>query len=230
MRLLGLATAPRGAAAFGLVALLAYGAHFLIVRSGAACPMRPPSTEALERQRQDALPALRGVAVSPSKDAFGFELGVTTRSSFLATSAARGDQCEDELDGALIRCEGSRGELVARFDPRGTLVGADHVRYVAAADDACTVFAELAAVRADRFGAPSRSWGSTSPSYLSEPLRQVGVAYRFVDVAVDLSVTHLGAGRIAIREQVRSIPRGLSPAMPAMPAMPATPASPASGG
>ena len=207
MKLLGLLISARGVAAMGLIAALGGGgAHFMLVRSGAACPMRAPSTETLERQRQNALPALRGTVGSPSKDAFGFQLGVTTRSSFVATSVARGEQCEDELDGALVRCEGSQGEVVARFDPRGALVGADRVRYLTEAKDACLLFDELAAARADRLGAPSRSWGITSPSYLAEPLRQVGVAYRFVDVAVDLSATHLGSGRIAIREQVRSIP------------------------
>lgn len=202
-----LVTLARGAAALGMIAALGSAAHLLLVRSGAACPMRAPSNEALESQRQIAMPALRGQAVSPSNDAFGFELGTTSRASFVAASVERGEQCEDELDGALVRCEGSRGETVARFDPRGALVGADHVRYVASAEDASVIFGALTVARSDRLGAPSRSWGSTSPSYLAEPLHQAGVAYRFLDVAVDLSATHLGHGRIAIREQVRSIPR-----------------------
>ena len=211
MRRLGLATASgrRAAAALGLVAavaVLASVAHVALVRSGAACPMRAPSTAALEGQRQSAMPPLRGADQSPSSDAFGFELGVTTRSSFLEASRALGDECEEELDGALVRCDGAAGEVVARFDPRGTLVGADRVRYVADEADASALFGELAAARYRRLGAPSRSWGDTSPSYLAGPLHQVGVAYRFVDVAVDLSATHLGHGRIAIREQVRSIP------------------------
>lgn len=196
-----------GAAALGLIAGLGCAAHLVLVRSGAACPMRAPSTDALETQRQTAMPALRGEAASPSNDAFGFELGVTDRASFVARSIERGEQCEDELDGALVRCEGGRGETVARFDPRGALVGADHVRYVASAEDASAIFGALTLARSGRLGAPSRSWGSTSASYLAEPLRQAGVAYRFADVAVDLSATHLGHGRIAIREQVRSIPR-----------------------
>lgn len=191
----------------GALALVAsVGAHAVLVRSGAACPMRPPSAEALEDQRQHALPALRGEAASPSMEAFGFALGVTTRASFMATRAAGGDRCEDELDGALVTCEGSNGELVARFDPSGALVGADRMRYVSDAAEAALLFREIAAAQAVRFGAPSRSWGSSSSSYLAEPLRQVGVAYRFVDVAVDLSATHLGPGRIAVREQMRSIP------------------------
>ena len=65
------------------------GAHALLIRSGAACPVRPPSAEALERQRQEALPGLRGVASSPSTEAFGFELGKTTRAAFVGASAAR---------------------------------------------------------------------------------------------------------------------------------------------
>jgi len=191
----------------GLVVSLA-GAHGLLVRSGAACPVRAPSAATLEAQRLQALPGLRGEAASPSTEAFGFALGVTTRASFVAARVAGGDQCEDELEGALVTCEGSHGELVARFDPSGALVGADRMRYVADVEDAAVLFREIAASEAMRLGTPSRSWGSTSSAYLAEPLRQVGVAYRFVDVAVDLSATHLGAGRIAVREQVRSIPRG----------------------
>lgn len=181
-------------------------AHGLLVRSGAACP-RATSAVALEAQRQEALPRLRGEVAAPSKEALGFVLGVATRTSFVATCEAAGDHCETELEGALVTCEGSQGELVARFDPSGALVGADLMRYVADAEGAAILFRELAAAEALRFGTPSQSWGSSSSSYLAEPLRQVGVAYRFVDVAVDLSATHLGPGRIAVREQVRSIPR-----------------------
>lgn len=185
------------------------GAHALLIRAGAACPMTPPSAEALERQRQQALPALRGRAASPSTEAFGFELGKTTRAAFEAASAARGDTCASELEGALVRCEGKQGdELVARFDPSGALVGADRMRYVTKVEEAKALFEDLAKDGSSRFGAPSRTWGNTSAAYLGEPLRQVGVAYRFVDVAVDLSATHLGPGRIAVREQVRSIPPG----------------------
>ena len=184
------------------------GAHALLIRSGAACPVRPPSAEALEHQRQEALAGLRGVAASPSTEAFGFELGKTARAAFVGASAARGDTCDSELEGALVRCEGSQGELVARFDPSGALVGADRMRYVAEVEEATVLFEDLAKAEATRFGAPERTWGTTSAAYLGEPLRQVGVAYRFVDVAVDLSATHLGPGRIAVREQVRSIPRG----------------------
>lgn len=183
------------------------GAHVLLVASGGACPVRAPTAEALERQRRQALPELRGEGTSPSSDAFGFELGVTVRASFVAATVARGDRCEDELEGALVRCEGTGGEVVARFDPHGVLVGADRMRYVADVDDASSLFGELASAGARRFGTPSRSWGTSSPAYLAGPLHQVGVSYRFIDVAIDLSATHLGPGRIAVREQLRSIPR-----------------------
>ena len=198
-------TVVLGSAALAVVGSLA-AAHGLLVRSGATCP-RAPSVVALEEQRQQALPKLRGEAAAPSKEALGFVLGVATRTSLVATRVAAGDACETELEGALVTCEGSQGELVARFDPSGALVGADLMRYVADVEDAAVLFRERAAAEALQFGTPSQSWGSSSSSYLAEPLRQVGVAYRFVDVAVDLSATHLGPGRIAVREQVRSIPR-----------------------
>lgn len=168
---------------------------------------RGPSAEAMERQRQGALPGLRGEGASPSSDAFGFELGVTVRAAFVEDGAARGDRCDTELEGAIVRCDGERGEVVARFDPRGVLIGADRVRYLAAAPEASALFSELAAAQSTRLGAPSRSWGNPSAAYLALPLHQVGISYRFADVAVDLSATHLGAGRIALREQVRAIPR-----------------------
>jgi hypothetical protein len=199
-------TALLGGAALGMLAL-ASGAHALLVRSGAACPLDAPSTEALEKQRQRALPALRGQGMAPSGEAFGFALGVTTRPSFLATSAQDGEACEEELEGALVRCDGPRGELVARFDPNGTLVGADRMRYVVEVEDATMIFRELAKADATRLGTPTRTWGESSEAFLGQPLHQVGASYRFEDVAVDLSVTHLGTGRIAIREQVRAIPR-----------------------
>ena len=193
------------ASALGVIVACA-GVHALLLRSGAACPMRAPSPVALEEQRQRALPALRGESASPSTEAFGFRLGVTTRAVFVASRVADGDRCEDPLEGALVTCEGDSGEVVARFDPSGALVGADRMRYVAGAAQASSLFREMAAAEAERFGSPERSWGSASSSFLAEPLRQVGVAYRFVDVAVDLSATHLGSGRIAVREQVRAIP------------------------
>ncbi len=132
---------------------------------------------------------------------------MTARERLVAESEARGAVCVTENGGALVRCAGQEGgDVVARFDLRGVLVGADRLRYVARTEVACAVYEGLAAAGVRRYGAPTRAWGESSPSYLSRPLRQVGVAYRFVDVAVDVSATHVGGGKIAIREQVRAIP------------------------
>ena len=189
------------------VVLAASAVHAVLVRSGAACPVLSPSSADLVAQRIKAMGDLRGVVRALSTDAFGFALGVTSRASFVSAREGLGDQCESELEGALVRCEGSEGELVARFNPGGSLVGADRMLYVEGLESGAALFDRLAAADTARFGAPERSWGDTSAAYLGEPLRQVGVAYRFVDVAVDLSATRMGADKFAVREQVRSIPR-----------------------
>ena len=192
-------------AAGGALAVLV-GAHVALVRSGSMCPMMKPATPAaLEAQRQRALPELRGTGLSPSNDAFGFPLGTTTREAFSKAN----ESCATELEGALVRCEGAQGEIVARFDPKGMLVGADRVKLVEGVEEGSALYRALSSAETARLGTPTRAWGNDSPAFLAEPLRQVGVAYRFEDVAVDLSLTHLGPGRIALREQVRAIPRAV---------------------
>ena len=196
--------------AAGAAMVAVSGAHVALVHSGASCPMgRPPTPAALETQRQRALPELRGSGASPSTEAFGFPLGTTTRDAFVKTSAEAGQTCASEMEGALVRCEGNAGEIVARFDPKGMLVGADRVQLVHGVEEGTALYRALSSAETARLGTPTRAWGNDTPAFLAEPLRQVGVAYRFEDVAVDLSLTHLGPGRIALREQVRAIPRAV---------------------
>ena len=181
-------------------------AHAAVVASGASCPMTDPGAVELEAQRRSAmLPlAIPNGRRAPMHDPW---VGAS-RDDFTAREEASGGRCHAEQSGATIRCEGKGTEALARFDPDGRLVALDRVRYgFAAADGERELGAMLTEARAT-LGEPARTWGESTASYLAHPLRQAGFEYRFVDVALDVTATHLGQDGIVLREQRRAM-RGL---------------------
>lgn len=181
-------------------------AHAAVVASGASCPMHDPGAAELEAQRRSAMLPL---AVPNGRTAPSHDLWVgASRDRFTTGEEASGRQCHAEQSGATVRCEGNGTESLARFDPDGRLVALDRVRYgLAAADGERELGAMLTEARAT-LGEPGRTWGEATASYLAHPLRQAGFEYRFVDVALDVTATHLGRDGIVLREQHRAM-RGL---------------------
>lgn len=164
-----------------------------------ACPVGAPTLESMEHTRTTAMQSLRGTSAAPSREALGFEIGRTTR------AMAEREGCAWEIPAALLRCNEGSGSLVARFDAKGLLVGLD--RRGGAVDPAAALQAFEERVRAYEtdFGSPHLRGGEASVAFLSSPLRQAGVRYRFDDLSIDVTVTHLGSG-VILREQVREIP------------------------
>lgn len=181
-------------------------AHAAVVASGASCPMTDPGAAALEAQRRSAMLPL---AIPNARMAPAHDLWVgASRDRFTAGEEASGRSCHAEQSGATIRCEGNGTEALARFDADGRLVALDRVRYgLAATDGERELGAMLTEARAT-LGEPARTWGEATASYLAHPLRQAGFEYRFVDVALDVTATHLGRDGIVLREQHRAM-RGL---------------------
>jgi hypothetical protein len=180
-------------------------AHAGLVRSGAACPVREPTASELETQRRSAMLPLAGLSVgrSPSADRW---VG-TTRERFVRAEEASGRRCVVEQAGASVRCERDRDEELARFDDAGALVAFDRVRYGLTAEDGETALAALLTASRSDLGPPARSWGEGTAAFLDRPLRQAGFEYRFADVAVDVTATHMGRDGIVVREQHRAMPR-----------------------
>lgn len=184
--------------------------HGLLVRSGASCPAGADNVSAreLEAQRVRAMRGLAGSMRAPTgKDGASGDaiaLGNTDRMSFVRDREAHGATCATELEGSAVRCTVRDGETLARFDPRARLVATDDVRYGLSPEEAAgTLEAELASSRR-AYGEPSKVWGERTSTFLSSPLRQAGFAYRFSDVALDVTVTKLGEG-LVLRVQRRSI-------------------------
>jgi hypothetical protein len=165
------------------------------------CPVEKPTLDSMEKTRARAMPQLRGSAPAPSHAALGLEIGKTTAS--LAERAS----CTWEVPAALLRCDEGGGSLVARFDRQGLLVGLDRQDASRTPDAALRVFSARVHDYETQYGAPHGRGGDATVAFLSSPLRQVGVRYRFEDLAIDVTVTHLGDG-VVLREQVREVPAG----------------------
>ena len=185
-----------------LVLGLAAWLHAPLLRAlapSSACPVGAPTLDSMEHTRVAAMQPLRGTLAAPTRSALGFELGHTT------VAMAERPGCAWEIPAALLRCTEGQGSLVARFDAKGLLVGLD--RRGTAVEPAVAVQAFEARVRSyeTEFGAPHTRGGDASVAFLSEPLRQAGVRYRFEDLTIDVTVTQLGRG-VVLREQVREIP------------------------
>ena len=194
-----------GCAAVLLSAVLLVTAHQTLVRGGTSCPLAEPSPVALEAQRQRAMGPLTTTTagVAPVSDT---SLGESRR-RFVAVEERNGARCKVDPAGATVRCENERSEVLARFDPADRLVALDRVQYGLSAEDGGRVLADMLADARLHLGEPARLWGERSAVYLGSPLRQAGYEYRFADVAIDVTATHLGRDGVVLRQQHRAVPR-----------------------
>lgn len=180
------------------------GAHALVART-ARCPITTPTADELEQQRLMAMGTLAGAGEAPTRALDPLVLGRATRAE---VATALGPACTSELGGALVICTRTEDETVARFDRDGILVGLDRSFVRTSAQVAAgTLVLRLEARRA--LGAPERTWGEPTGAFLSAPLRQAGASWRFRDLAVDVTATHL-AGGVVVREQQRLVGTGKS--------------------
>jgi hypothetical protein len=201
----GLERAAITAVTAGLALGAVWLAHAGLVRSGSACPLREPTASELETQRRGAMLPLAALSVGPAPIADRW-VG-TTRDRFVRAEEASGRHCVVEQAGSSVRCEQDRDEELARFDDAGGLVAFDRVRYGLSAADGETALAALLTASRGDLGPPARSWGQATAAFLDSPLRQAGFEYRFADVAVDVTATHMGRDGIVVREQHRAMPR-----------------------
>lgn len=186
------------------------GGHALAVRGGARCPLGPAADPvALDAQRARAMRPLAGDRAAP---AAAREV-LASREAFRAEAEADGARCDDENDGAVVRCVLPAGdheeERLARVDREGRLVAVDCVRYGLTSLEASRALEELSVKARSSYGAPARVWGEPTAAFLDAPLRQAGFAYRFEDLAVDVTVTRLrgpARGGIVLRSQHRAVP------------------------
>ena len=185
---------------------LVLGGHAVAARL-ASCPVREPTVDELETQRVAAMKPLANDAAgaAPSLGVDGAVLGTTTRAELVGRLAAAAT-CREELGGASVTCTAARSETVARFDHDGRLVGLDRSDERSSAEEAGRELRARLASRAD-LGAPERRWGEATAAFLDAPLRQAGATWRFRDLAVDITATHL-AGGVVVREQHRLIGPG----------------------
>ena len=199
-----------------LVSLGAFAAHVVVVNRGADCPFANPDPRALEDQRRAGVALLRGENPAPAEARIAGDFGLekTSLPEVRSREERGGALCQEELGGALLRCivetsstaptrtQEASSELVARFDPEGRLVGVDRVTYGVSSTRAQTAL-DSRGRDGQQWGTPLHAWGESGEEYLSAPLRQAGVAYRFSDVAVDVTVTNMGARGLLLREQWR---------------------------
>ncbi len=223
--------AARAAVVCGLV-LAATGllhtraARPLLAKLGGAaggCPVLANATpQALEENRAAAVKKLAPgpeAARAPSRAALAFALGTTTRTDVTAWTRGHGVACKDDLAGTALRCldvdaaalaDGAVpiDDLFFVFDPAGKLVALDVMHKATRAEDASRLL-EDASERLARVlgGAPSATSGERTSAYLtSAPMAQSSLAYRFRDLAVDVTATNFGARGVIVREQYRAIP------------------------
>lgn len=202
----------------GVIALVGL-AHVPSVRgavlggSAASCPfMRAPSAAELEGIRAKSVASLRNgkTAAAPARPAFGFRLDASTKEDVRAWAKTAGARCDDELDGAAIRCEGARADGIAvkdaffRFDPEGRLVAVDVMREGRPPAEALALHAALVADATRVLGAPSAEHVATAAD-LGAPLARASAEYRFADYAADLGATNMGGEGVVVREQYRSL-------------------------
>ena len=182
------------------------GGHAIVARF-AGCPIRQPTVGELETQRVAAMRSLAkdGADAAPSLAVGTLVLGTTPRVEVVAHLGADAT-CREELGGASVTCTGARAETVARFDPEGRLVGLDRSQERSTAEEAGRDLDARFAARSG-LGAPERRWGEATAAYLDRPLRQAGASWRFRDLAVDVTATHL-AGGVVVREQHRLLGPG----------------------
>jgi hypothetical protein len=175
------------------------------------CPVagHEATPEQIEAFRRKTTPALKGSTRAASRPANGFTLDRSTRDEVIAWGEEMHATCNEELAGAMVRCEHAAAidDALFRFDPRGTLVGVDLMHSGTDGASAVKQIDELAAKIEKEAGAPASSArGTRSGEWMSAPNRQIVTEFRFTDYAADLTATNFGERGVVVREQYRSIP------------------------
>lgn len=149
-----------------------------------------------------------GIEVTPR--ALGFTLGTSTRADVLAWLGDGASRCTVLRDGQGLSCKGAAlsrtglgcdGVDVHLAFAGEVLVGLDLRRHDQA-EAAMNWLGERAQTLGKELGNPARTHGMADASWLvSAPLRQVAHEYRAQRYVAQVSVTHLGPGKVSMREQ-----------------------------
>jgi hypothetical protein len=174
------------------------------------CPVagREATPEQIEAQRLKTTLTLKGSTRAASRPANGFTLDRSTRGEVIAWGEEMHATCNEELSGAIVRCEHAANidDALFRFDPKGILVGVDLMHAATDGNTAVREIDELASKLEKEAGAPTAMRGTHSGEWMSTPNRQIAEEFRFTDYAADLTATNFGERGVVIREQYRSIP------------------------
>jgi hypothetical protein len=174
------------------------------------CPVagREATPEQIETLRRKTTPALKGTMRAAARPANGFTLDRSTRSEVIAWGEEMHATCNEELSGAIVRCEHAADieDALFRFDPKGVLVGVDLMHASTDGTTAVKEIDELTGKIEKAAGPPASVRGTHTSEWINAPLREIRAEFRFTDYAADLTATNLGDRRIVVREQYRSIP------------------------
>lgn len=180
----------------------------LLARVG-GCPVagKSASPEELEAFRVKNAVSLKGTSRALARPAFGFTLDTSTKADVLSWADRTHVECNEEMNGAALRCEGAANveDAFFRFDPRGMLVGVDLIHQPTDGATALRVVDELASKLEKEAGAATAARGTRTPEFLEAQFREAALEFHFTDYAADVTATNLGSG-IVVREQYRSVP------------------------
>jgi hypothetical protein len=180
----------------------------LLARVG-GCPVagKTATPEELEAFRVKNATSLKGASRALARPAFGFTLDTSTKADVTAWAQRTHVECNEELGGAAMRCEGAADveDAFFRFDPHGVLVGVDLIHPATDGATALRIVDEVAARLSKEAGAPTAVRGTRTPEFLDAQFRQAALEFHFTDYAADVTATNLGAG-VVVREQYRSVP------------------------
>lgn len=194
-----------------------WGRPFLALMTGAKCPIGMDASltpKDRDAARTQALASQWGQGAAPSKVAFGFVLGTTSRADVEVWATKNALTCKQKRAGNNLVCDGFPAAQLdgpggnpdsARliFDASDKLIGVALMRSSLDAEQAASAWSQRAASLAETFGAPTSARGEGTAAFLSSgPLRQADLEYRFADASVALRATNLGGGRVSLTEQM----------------------------
>ncbi len=200
----------------GLVVVLHTGAARPLLARIGGCPFGSASADDVEQGRAAAAARTRGTSPAPSREAFGFSLGVTKVDEVVAWSERMKLQCASSRGGMLLRCpsvprealghheraSGTVDEVAFAFRPRDrALVNVTATWLGLPADRAASRFEGESAAMASTLGRPSTTAGDATSERLARGGYTTAVReYRYTDVLADLSATSFGARGVTVRE------------------------------
>jgi len=200
------------AAATALVALAHAGPFKKGLRAVGGCPVGATLTaEEHDAFRVAQTRGLAGEAVAPGRGVgdLGVELGRSTKDDVRRWAAARSAHCEASHADTSLTCEGVAGlegvhDVFFRFDASNRVVAADIMHAASSPDDGARLLARVAQDLRATHGAPSSSQGELTAAALADPGSAATVAYRFRDLAIDVTALH-GEDGVVVRRQFRAV-------------------------